>query len=133
MKAVYFQGFCTYSCDFVDSWASLCDLVCLLYKIELTFLAAFVREGGKRTQLLSLTWYKTAMLYGLPKEQILSLQRLQNAAARLVMGTTKFSFITPVLQELHWLGLSASCSATFWQLLVFRSTFCFLSNFLVIL
>ena len=27
------------------------------------------------------------------------------------------------------LGLSTSCSATFWQLLVFRATFCILSNF----
>ena len=26
-------------------------------------------------------------------------------------------------------GLSTSCSATFWQLLVFRATFCILSNF----
>jgi len=35
------------------------------------------------------------------------LQRLQNAAARLVMVTTKFSFFTPVLQELHWLPVQA--------------------------
>ena len=35
------------------------------------------------------------------------LQRVQNAAARLVMGTTKFSPITPVLHELHWLPVQA--------------------------
>jgi len=30
-------------------------------------------------------------------------QRLQNAAARLVTGTSKYDHITPVLSALHWL------------------------------
>ena len=29
----------------------------------------------------------------------------------------------------EWVGLPTSCSATFWQLLVFRATFCILSKF----
>ena len=31
------------------------------------------------------------------------LQRVQNAAARLILGFGKFSHITPALYELHWL------------------------------
>ena len=41
--------------------------------------------------------------YGLPAYQIAKLQRLQNAAARLVSLTPRFSHITPVLADLHWL------------------------------
>ena len=42
-------------------------------------------------------------LFGLPKAQIARLQRVQNAAARLILGIGKFSHITPALYELHWL------------------------------
>ena len=45
--------------------------------------------------------------YGLPKEQIAKLQRVQNAAARLIMDIWKYSHIIPVLYELHWLPVQA--------------------------
>ena len=51
--------------------------------------------------------YCNALLYGLPKEQIAKLQRVQNAAARLIMDIGKYSHITPVLYELHWLPVQA--------------------------
>ena len=44
-----------------------------------------------------------SLLYALPKSQIAKLQRLQNAAARLVMNVGKYSHITPALRKLHWL------------------------------
>ena len=47
--------------------------------------------------------YCNALLYGLPKEQIFKLQRVQNAAARLIMDIGKYSHITLALYELHWL------------------------------
>lgn len=47
--------------------------------------------------------YCNALFYGLPKEQIAKLQRVQNAAARLIMDIGKYSHITPALYELHWL------------------------------
>ena len=47
--------------------------------------------------------YCNALLYGLPKEQIFKLHRVQNAAARLIMDIGKYSHITPALYELHWL------------------------------
>jgi len=47
--------------------------------------------------------YCNALLYGLPQSSISKLQRIQNAAARLLTGTKKFDHITPVLKSLHWL------------------------------
>ena len=41
--------------------------------------------------------------YGLPKGQLQKLQRVQNAAARLITNTRKYAHITPVLKSLHWL------------------------------
>ena len=50
--------------------------------------------------------YCNGLLFGLPKAKIAKLQRVQNAAARLILGITKFSHIKPVLYELHWLLVS---------------------------
>ena len=46
-------------------------------------------------------WY--GMLPYYPKGQLQKLQRVQNAAARLVTNTRKYAHITPVLKSLHWL------------------------------
>ena len=46
------------------------------------------------------------LLFCLPKAQIAKLQRVQNAAARLILGIGKFSHITPALCELQWLPVS---------------------------
>ena len=43
------------------------------------------------------------LLYGLPDCEITKLQRVQNAAGRLLTASHKYEYITPVLQELHWL------------------------------
>ena len=40
---------------------------------------------------------------GLPDCEIAKLQRVQNAAARLLMSCKKYDHITPVLINLHWL------------------------------
>ena len=40
------------------------------------------------------------------KVQIAKLQRVQNAAARIILGIGKFSHITPALFEPHWLPVS---------------------------
>ena len=51
--------------------------------------------------------YCNALLYGLPKEQIATLKRVQIAAARLIMDIGKYSHIIPTLYELHWLPVLA--------------------------
>ena len=47
--------------------------------------------------------YCNGLLYGLPDCEIIKLQRVQNAAARLLTSSRKYDHITAVLQELHWL------------------------------
>ena len=47
--------------------------------------------------------YCNALLYGVPNNLIYKLQRVQNAAARLVFRAPRFCHITPLLVELHWL------------------------------
>ena len=44
-----------------------------------------------------------SLLYGVPSNQIVKLQRVQNAAARIVTRSRKSEHITPVLRKLHWL------------------------------
>ena len=51
--------------------------------------------------------YFNSLLYGGSKEQIAKVQRVQNAAARLLMNVGKHSHITPILYELHWLPIQA--------------------------
>ena len=50
--------------------------------------------------------YCNSLLYGLPNSHIMKLQRIQNAAARLVMGSPRFCHVTPLLYHLHWLPIS---------------------------
>ena len=45
--------------------------------------------------------YCNSLLYGVPKYQILRLQRIQNVAARLVTATSRYDHISPVLKQLH--------------------------------
>ena len=49
--------------------------------------------------------YCNSLLYGSPKYLIKQLQRVQNAAARVVTVSPKFYHITPVLKNLHWLPI----------------------------
>ena len=68
--------------------------------------------------------YCNGLLFGLPNVQIAKLRRVQNAAARLILGIGKFSHITPALYELHWLPVSLRIDYTlfffFIRMLFFR-------------
>ena len=46
-----------------------------------------------------------SLLLGLQKEKLTRLQRVQNAAARLIAGLRKKDHITPTLKRLHWLPI----------------------------
>ena len=47
--------------------------------------------------------YCDCLLYGIPKYQRNKLKRIQNTAARLVMGLKRSDHVTPILKNLHWL------------------------------
>ena len=46
------------------------------------------------------------LLYGIPKKKTSRLQRVQNAAAKLVTRRKKFDHVTPILKSLHWLPIA---------------------------
>ena len=49
--------------------------------------------------------YCNSLLYGLRNGLISKMQRVQNAAARLVYRAPRYCHITPLLTELHWLNV----------------------------
>ena len=49
--------------------------------------------------------YCNSLLYGLPASQFNKVQHVLNIAARLVCCASRFSHITPLMYELHWLPL----------------------------
>ena len=51
--------------------------------------------------------YCNNLYCGLPKREIDKLQRVQNCAACLVLGTRRSDHITPVMKDLHWLPTGA--------------------------
>ena len=51
--------------------------------------------------------YCNSLLYGLPTIHLNKLQRVQNAAARLISNTSRFDRITPTLINLHWLPVKS--------------------------
>ncbi len=46
--------------------------------------------------------YCNSLLYGVPRQTLAKLQRVQNAVARLVAHSSHRQHITPVLRQLHW-------------------------------
>ena len=46
-------------------------------------------------------------LYCLPAIELEKLQKIQNSAARILTGASKYDHITPMLKQLHWLPVSS--------------------------
>ena len=67
------------------------------------FLPRQTRERVVNALVTSRLDYCNSLLYGTVDKNFARLQRLQNTAARLIMRVPKYSNITPVLKELHWL------------------------------
>ena len=51
--------------------------------------------------------YCNALLCGCHKYSLDKLQRMQNMAAKIIAQQPKFSHVSPILKELHWLPISA--------------------------
>ena len=47
--------------------------------------------------------YCNSLLYGVTGKLLSKLQKVQNTAARIITRTSKYSHITPILKDLHWL------------------------------
>ena len=69
----------------------------------------FINEDAARqlvnTNVTTLLDYCNAVLIGLPASEIDRLQKIQNYAARIIKQVPRYSHITPVLKELHWLPI----------------------------
>ena len=67
----------------------------------------YLSQESARTQvhafIIGRIDYCNGLLFALPSFHLLKLQRLQNAAARLITNVPRYSHITPVLRSLHWL------------------------------
>ena len=74
---------------------------------EISSLRKFITKSVAKTLvqavIISHLDYGNSMLYGISKHLLDKLQRVQNAAARLVLGYKKHDHITPGLIRLHWL------------------------------
>lgn len=55
--------------------------------------------------ILSRLDYCNSLLFGISDDTLARLQRVQNAAARLIYGLRKTDHITETLKELHWLPI----------------------------
>ena len=53
--------------------------------------------------ILSRLDYCNSLLFGINQEDLSKLQRIQNAAARLILKRKPFAHSLPILYELHWL------------------------------
>ena len=49
--------------------------------------------------------YCNSLMYGTMDTNFVRLQRIQKAAARLIVRVPKYASVTPVLRDLHWLSL----------------------------
>ena len=67
------------------------------------FLSSDATKALVHTFVTSRVDYCNSLLYGLSAIQINKVQRVLNAAARLVSCAPRYCHVTPFLRELHWL------------------------------
>jgi hypothetical protein len=75
--------------------------ICKIWK----FLTTSAAKCLVNALVLSHVDYANSLFVNLPKNLITRLQRLQNAAAKLVVGTRKFDHAKPIIRHLRWLPI----------------------------
>ena len=68
-----------------------------------------VTETLVNSLVLSRLDYCNSLLCQLPKKLLYKLQKVQNAAAKLIMLARKRDHATPLLRQLHWLPMAYRC------------------------
>ena len=66
--------------------------------------------------------YCNSVCIGLPMNRLQRLQFVQNSAARVISQTKRYTSITPILNELHWLPINKRCQYKL-LLLTFKSLY----------
>ena len=64
--------------------------------------------------------YCNSVCIGLPMNRLHGLQLVQNSAARVISQTKRYTSVTPILNELHWLPINKLCQFKI-VLLTFKS------------
>ena len=92
--------------DFVNKKVSTCMYhLKAIAKIR-RFLTLEATQSLVQAFVISRLDYCNSLLYGVSKQNIQKLQKVQNAAAKVVLQCHKFSRATPLLKQLHWLPVS---------------------------
>ena len=80
---------------------------CFYHLYNIRRLRKFLSRRCAETLVHAFVWaridYCNSILYGIPDYHMNKLQRMQNAAARLVCQQSRYCHITPLLFNLHWL------------------------------
>ena len=71
-----------------------------------TFLSLDSTKALVQSAIMARIDYSNSLLVGVQSVYLSQLQRLQNAAGRMVMLSPRHSHITPILFNLHWLPAS---------------------------
>ena len=77
-----------------------------LYKVR-KYLTVSATKTIVQALVTSKLDYCNSLLFGISQKLMMKLQRVQNAAARLVMCSSKRTSVKPILQKLHWLPIEA--------------------------
>ena len=72
-------------------------------QVYTAFLSTDTTKALVHAFVTSRVYYCNILLYGLPASHLNKVQRVLNAAARLVCRAPRYCRITPLLYELHWL------------------------------
>ena len=78
---------------------------------QISKIRSYLDESSTKTLIHSFVSSRldsfNSLLHGVPKYELAKLQRIQNAAARLITGLKKHDHVTPTLIHLHWLPIEA--------------------------
>ena len=69
------------------------------------------------------------LLYGLTNSQLVKIQRVPHASARLVCNAPRFCHITPIMRDLHWLPIRERINSKV-LLLTFKALHCLAPQYL---